>query len=195
MVPDLPVTTKTDMQTAWDFMHGPRSSVPKASAAIDAARGGRPRRRPLALHGGMSARKESLRRLHLRLVLARPARRAISREGHVQQVSAGDLWLRRIQGECVLEMEGVGKRFAQVWVLKDVNLKVRRGSIHAIVGHNGAGKSTLMKIALGAVKPTEGEVRVAGQAADLFPPGGSAPSRPRHGHAGAKPHQNDEWHQ
>jgi ABC-type sugar transport system ATPase subunit len=65
--------------------------------------------------------------------------------------------------ESVLEMERVGKRFSQVWVLKDVNLQVRRGSIHAIVGHNGAGKSTLMKIALGAVTPTEGEVRVAGQ--------------------------------
>ena len=65
--------------------------------------------------------------------------------------------------ESVLEMERVGKRFGQVWVLKDVNLEVRRGSIHAIVGHNGAGKSTLMKIALGAVTPTEGEVRVAGQ--------------------------------
>jgi ribose transport system ATP-binding protein len=60
-------------------------------------------------------------------------------------------------------MEHVGKRFAQVWVLKDVNVSVRRGSIHAIVGHNGAGKSTLMKIALGVEKPTEGEVRVAGQ--------------------------------
>jgi ribose transport system ATP-binding protein len=66
-------------------------------------------------------------------------------------------------GEYVLEMEHVGKRFAQIRVLKDVNIKVPRGSIHAIVGHNGAGKSTLMKIALGALKPTEGDVRVAGK--------------------------------
>ena len=65
--------------------------------------------------------------------------------------------------ENVLEMERIGKRFGQVWVLKNVNVVVRRGSIHAIVGHNGAGKSTLMKIALGAETPTEGEVRVAGQ--------------------------------
>ena len=35
-------------------------------------------------------------------------------------------------------------------MLKDVNLEVRRGSIHAIVGQNGAGRSTLMKIVLGA---------------------------------------------
>ena len=59
------------------------------------------------------------------------------------------------EGECVLEMEHIGKRFGQVWVLKDVSVRVRRGSIHAIVGHNGAGKSTLMKIALGAEKPTK----------------------------------------
>ena len=66
------------------------------------------------------------------------------------------------EAENVLEMERIGKRFGQVWVLKNVSVRVRRGSIHAIVGHNGAGKSTLMKIALGAERPTEGEVRVAG---------------------------------
>jgi ribose transport system ATP-binding protein len=65
--------------------------------------------------------------------------------------------------DSVLEMANIGKRFGQNWVLKDVSLKVRRGSIHAIVGHNGAGKSTLMKIALGALEPTDGEVRIAGQ--------------------------------
>ena len=68
-----------------------------------------------------------------------------------------------LQVETVLEMQRIGKRFGQVWVLKNVNVHVRRGSVHAIVGHNGAGKSTLMKIALGAEKPTEGKVRVAGQ--------------------------------
>jgi ABC-type sugar transport system ATPase subunit len=67
-----------------------------------------------------------------------------------------------LEAENVLEMERIGKRFGQVWVLKNVNVNVRRGVIHAIVGHNGAGKSTLMKIALGAERPTEGEVRVAG---------------------------------
>jgi ABC-type sugar transport system ATPase subunit len=68
-----------------------------------------------------------------------------------------------LQVENVLEMERIGKRFGQVWVLNNVSLSVRRGSVHAIVGHNGAGKSTLMKIALGAERPTEGQVRVAGQ--------------------------------
>lgn len=65
--------------------------------------------------------------------------------------------------EYALEMARVGKRFGANWVLRNVDLKVRRGSIHAIVGHNGAGKSTLMKIALGAETPTEGEVRIGGR--------------------------------
>ena len=71
--------------------------------------------------------------------------------------------MQTVPNECVLTMADVGKRFHQNWVLKSVNLKVRRGSIHAIVGHNGAGKSTLMKIALGALEPTEGEVHIGGR--------------------------------
>jgi ABC-type sugar transport system ATPase subunit len=67
------------------------------------------------------------------------------------------------QSEFALEMAYVSKRFNQNWVLKDVDIKVRRGSIHSIVGHNGAGKSTLMKIALGAYEPTEGDVHIGGQ--------------------------------
>jgi len=77
------------------------------------------------------------------------------------------------KGEHVLEMEHIGKRFDEVWVLKDVTINVRRRSVHAIVGHNGAGKSTLMKIALGAVKPTEGEVRVAGKRLTYSRPAGA----------------------
>jgi ribose transport system ATP-binding protein len=65
--------------------------------------------------------------------------------------------------EYALEMTGIGKRFGPNWVLKDVSLKVRKGSIHAILGHNGAGKSTLMKIALGALRPTEGGVLIGGK--------------------------------
>src|ERR1700753_4356765 len=62
------------------------------------------------------------------------------------------------EGGYVLEMEHIGKRFAQVWVLKDVSVRVRRGSIHAIVGHNGAGKSTLARAVLQAPRPKSGTV-------------------------------------
>ena len=49
----------------------------------------------------------------------------------------------------ILEMNGIQKAFGQVKALNNVNLKVRKGEIHAICGENGAGKSTLMKILSG----------------------------------------------
>ncbi|MGY4645696.1 multiple monosaccharide ABC transporter ATP-binding protein [Cellulomonas sp. URHB0016] len=49
----------------------------------------------------------------------------------------------------ILEMHDITKRFPGVLALSDVNLKVRRGEIHAICGENGAGKSTLMKVLSG----------------------------------------------
>ena len=47
--------------------------------------------------------------------------------------------------EYVLEMEHISKSFPGVQALQDVFLKVKPGSVHALVGENGAGKSTLMK--------------------------------------------------
>ena len=52
-------------------------------------------------------------------------------------------------GEYVLEMNHISKSFPGVKALDDVNLKVRPGSVHALVGENGAGKSTLMKCLFG----------------------------------------------
>ena len=49
----------------------------------------------------------------------------------------------------ILEMRGITKTFPGVKALEDVNLKVREGEIHALVGENGAGKSTLMKVLSG----------------------------------------------
>ena len=49
----------------------------------------------------------------------------------------------------ILEMKGITKSFFGVKALNDVNLQVKRGEIHAIVGENGAGKSTLMNVLSG----------------------------------------------
>jgi putative multiple sugar transport system ATP-binding protein len=49
----------------------------------------------------------------------------------------------------ILEMRNITKTFPGVKALENVNLKVRQGEIHALVGENGAGKSTLMKVLSG----------------------------------------------
>lgn len=59
-----------------------------------------------------------------------------------------------------LELEGVTKRFGRVVALNAVNLTVRVGSVHALLGENGAGKSTLMRIAFGLEQPDSGTVRL-----------------------------------
>jgi len=53
----------------------------------------------------------------------------------------------------ILEMKGITKEFPGVKALDNVNFRVEKGEIHALVGENGAGKSTLMKV-LSGVYPT-----------------------------------------
>jgi putative multiple sugar transport system ATP-binding protein len=51
--------------------------------------------------------------------------------------------------DCILEMRNITKTFPGVKALDSVNLKVKKGEVHALVGENGAGKSTLMKVLSG----------------------------------------------
>ncbi|HSJ21259.1 MAG TPA: ABC transporter ATP-binding protein [Nocardioidaceae bacterium] len=69
-----------------------------------------------------------------------------------------------------VQLQGIGKRFPGVIANDDVNIEVRRGSIHAIVGENGAGKSTLMKILYGVQKPDAGTIEIDGKEVDLSSP-------------------------
>jgi len=65
--------------------------------------------------------------------------------------------------EYVLEMNGISKFFPGVKALDGVTLKVRRGSVHALMGENGAGKSTLMKCLFGIYHEDEGEIILDGK--------------------------------
>jgi ABC-type sugar transport system ATPase subunit len=62
----------------------------------------------------------------------------------------------------VLVVEGLRKSYGDAVVLDDVDLDVRAGEVHALLGENGAGKSTLIKIVSGVVTPDRGRVTVAG---------------------------------
>jgi len=70
----------------------------------------------------------------------------------------------RAEGETVIEVRDVWFRYSKSlpWVLKGVNLDVRRGEVLAIIGHSGAGKTTLAKHLNGLLKPVKGYVRVMG---------------------------------
>jgi ABC-2 type transport system ATP-binding protein len=61
-----------------------------------------------------------------------------------------------------LEVRGLAKRYGKVEALRGVDLVVEAGELVGLLGPNGAGKSTLVKIAVGLVRPTAGEARVAG---------------------------------
>ena len=66
-------------------------------------------------------------------------------------------------GEYLLETQGISKSFSTVKVLSDINLKVRKGEIHALLWENGAGKSTLMKILTGVLEADEGTILYRGK--------------------------------
>ena len=67
--------------------------------------------------------------------------------------------------EYLLEVEGVRKAFPGVLALDSVSLRVRPGTVHALMGENGAGKSTLMNVVSGLVAPDAGSVRLRGRVA------------------------------
>ena len=78
--------------------------------------------------------------------------------------------MSQTSGKILLEMKGIGKSFPGVKALEGVNLAVREGQVHALLGENGAGKSTLIKILSGAYSKDEGEILWEGQPVDIKGP-------------------------
>ena len=66
-----------------------------------------------------------------------------------------------------LELNGISKSFPGVKALDNVSIKVRPGTVHALMGENGAGKSTLMKCLFGIYKKDAGEVFLDGEKVDI----------------------------
>jgi len=63
----------------------------------------------------------------------------------------------------IFQASGISKHYGTTCALRDANLALKAGQIHALMGENGAGKSTFVKILVGAVRPDGGEIVLAGQ--------------------------------
>jgi ABC-type sugar transport system ATPase subunit len=73
-------------------------------------------------------------------------------------------------GDVIIAMEHIAKRFGEVVALQDVNFTLRRGEIHGLAGDNGAGKSTLIKCLAGALTPDSGRILVEGREVSIDNP-------------------------
>ncbi|MDQ3688780.1 MAG: ABC transporter ATP-binding protein [Chloroflexota bacterium] len=72
--------------------------------------------------------------------------------------------------EFAIELEHISKAYGAVQANDDVTLRVRRGTIHGVVGENGAGKTTLMRVAYGFHRPDAGRITVNGTRVQLDSP-------------------------
>ncbi len=69
----------------------------------------------------------------------------------------------------MLRVEGLSKRYGNLWAARDVHLQVGRGEVFALLGPNGAGKSTVIKAVVGLVRPSAGKLYIRGVDAMRYP--------------------------
>ena len=77
---------------------------------------------------------------------------------------------REVQPVPLVDLRGITKRYGDVVACSGVDLALRGGEIHGVLGENGAGKSTLMKVLIGLVQPDEGEIHLYGRHATIGDP-------------------------
>ena len=74
----------------------------------------------------------------------------------------------------LVDLRGITKRYGDVVACAAVDLALRGGEIHGVLGENGAGKSTLMKVLIGLVQPDEGEIHLYGRTTEIHDPQAAA---------------------
>jgi len=74
-------------------------------------------------------------------------------------------------GEPVLALSAISKRFGAVQALSEVDLELHAGEVVALIGDNGAGKSTLAKVIAGVAAADSGEIRWQGEPVTIQHPG------------------------
>ena len=72
--------------------------------------------------------------------------------------------------EYILELKGITKIFPGVKALNGVQIRLKKGEIHALMGENGAGYSTFIKVITGVHRPDEGEIFIDGTKVELKGP-------------------------
>ncbi len=74
------------------------------------------------------------------------------------------------QGQCLLEVRDVAKRFGPREVLKSISLQISSGEFLTLLGESGSGKTTLLRLIAGFEQPTSGEISMGGSRLDTLPP-------------------------
>ncbi|MZP29989.1 ATP-binding cassette domain-containing protein [Heliobacterium undosum] len=68
----------------------------------------------------------------------------------------------------ILEVSNLGKVYNGTWAVKGLNLSVRTGEIYGFLGRNGAGKTTTIRMIMGLIRPSQGQIRLFGRPKESF---------------------------
>ncbi|HEU4865457.1 MAG TPA: ATP-binding cassette domain-containing protein, partial [Actinomycetota bacterium] len=85
-------------------------------------------------------------------------------------MAAADENRREAQPPPLCELRGITKAFPGVVANDGIDLELRAGEVHALLGENGAGKTTLISVVSGMYRPDAGEIRFEGRSAEVDSP-------------------------